>query len=468
MEEYKLDNGVLKVFDKGGIRLEDIYGKAIAILGVRGSGKTNTAAVFVEELLSKGIPVIIFDIDGEYWTLREVYDVLIISSDEKADISLEISNIDQAIRLARALLDTYIPAVIDLSDFIIDDYKVYLNTFLEEIWRVSRVYKRPLFLIIEEAHEFIPQGHSNPLKSILVRIALRGRKRGLSLIMVSQRSAKVDKDVLSQAEYYILHKVIHPADMRVYKELLPMGPKELEIIVPKLEVGEAIFYDGFEAIKVKIRKRHTFHVGYTPKKYSDKNYRLKSIDKSILERVLLAIESPSISMRSSYNVGKISSQNTSIKGGSLDSKGNVKEIIINNMEHSLDSSKVLETIIELVTILTNVSPSTIAHLYILALKRKWMSYSDLKLLSGFKTINTREFKRLNRLGIIELKKHGRRKIVRQHFLTNIDGTNEIILKVLSLVYKKRVLPIIEHRKKVGSNKNVLSPTIDSNNIVGIV
>ena len=47
-------------------------------------------------------------------------------------------------------------------------------------------------------------------------IATEGRKRGLGIVMVGQRSARIDKDVLSQAGILMLHRVRHPADMGVY------------------------------------------------------------------------------------------------------------------------------------------------------------------------------------------------------------------------------------------------------------
>jgi len=54
------------------------------------------------------------------------------------------------------------------------------------------------------------------VSDVLVMIATEGRKRGLGIVMVGQRSARIDKDVLSQAGILMLHRVRHPADMGVY------------------------------------------------------------------------------------------------------------------------------------------------------------------------------------------------------------------------------------------------------------
>ena len=51
---------------------EDILRKCVAILGIRGSGKSNTAMVLSEELVREGVPVTIVDPDGEYQDLMRV------------------------------------------------------------------------------------------------------------------------------------------------------------------------------------------------------------------------------------------------------------------------------------------------------------------------------------------------------------------------------------------------------------
>ena len=452
--------GLLNIFvQDNGISLEDIYGKAVAILGVRGSGKTNTAAVIVEELLSEGLPVVILDIDGEYWSLRENYDILIVSSDEKADIRLEIDNTQQATKLARALLDLYVPAVIDVSEFIVSEYSNYLTAFIEELWRRSKTHRRPFFVVVEEAHEFIPQGYySNALKNVLVRMTLRGRKRGIGLILVSQRSAKVDKDVLTQAEYYILHKVLHPADLRVYKELLPLSSSEIENIVPKLGVGEALFYNGSYVKKVKVRKRRTFHVGYTPKNSSEATFKLKSIDRSLLERLINLINQNATSGSKGISlVGDSESREVVTNGSrSYENSGKVsesfdlkKDLIPRQDVRTIvtEMSDALKRIVPIIYSLSRSSPSTVAHVYILALKRKWLSYSELRKLSGFTVVNTRELKRLERLGFLKIEKHGKEMFVRQNFLDARNSVNEMILESLGILFETKVLPTLKKKKR---------------------
>jgi DNA helicase HerA-like ATPase len=57
------------------LAVADLIGQRIAVLGISGSGKTNTVAVLAEELLLQ-LPMTIVDIEGEYFGLKEKFDLL--------------------------------------------------------------------------------------------------------------------------------------------------------------------------------------------------------------------------------------------------------------------------------------------------------------------------------------------------------------------------------------------------------
>lgn len=110
----------------------------------------------------------------------------------------------------------------------------------------------------------MPQSKKTAVSDLFVNIAAEGRKRGLSLIMVGQRSARIDKDTLSQADIAFLHRVRHPADMKVYAGLIPRSSRQVQQMVNALKVGEALVLRGDSIIRCAIRLRKTEHVGYTP------------------------------------------------------------------------------------------------------------------------------------------------------------------------------------------------------------
>ncbi|HDL86341.1 MAG TPA: DUF87 domain-containing protein [Candidatus Acetothermia bacterium] len=262
--------------------LEDIIGQCIAILGIRGSGKSNTAGVIFEELLHNNYPLSIIDIDGEYFGLKEKYEVLVVGRGEGVEIEVD-ENCAQEI--AQISMEKNIPIVVDLSGFLSEERTAFLQEYLSALWTLAGRLRHPYIIGIEEAHEFIPQGVKTELKELIARIALRGRKRGLGAIVISQRSAKVDKDVLSQAGMLFLHRVVHEVDMRVYSELLPWRKAETKEIITALSTGECVYLHGDSVIPIYVRERETFHAGFTPSLEVVITPELKQVSQAIIEAI---------------------------------------------------------------------------------------------------------------------------------------------------------------------------------------
>ncbi|MBI2643123.1 MAG: ATP-binding protein, partial [Nitrosarchaeum sp.] len=72
----------------------------------------------------------------------------------------------------------------------------------------SYKFNSPIFVIIEEAHVFIPKDHDTSAKYWAAKIAREGRKFGLGLGIVSQRPRSVDLNVLSQLGSFAIMKII--------------------------------------------------------------------------------------------------------------------------------------------------------------------------------------------------------------------------------------------------------------------
>ncbi|MBU1048625.1 ATP-binding protein [Candidatus Bipolaricaulota bacterium] len=269
------------------INLEDLIGQCIAILGIRGSGKSNTSGVIFEELLQNDYPLSIIDIEGEYFGLKEKYEVLVVGKGDGVEIEIDA---DCAGEIAQVSMEQNVPVVFDLSGFLSDERTEVLKAYLSALWNLAGTLRKPYMIGIEEAHEFIPQGVKNELKEMIARVALRGRKRGLGAIIVSQRSAKVDKDVLSQAGMLFLHRVVHEVDMRVYSELLPWRKSEVKEIINALDVGDCMYVNGDNVLPIYVRERSTFHAGFTPSLEAVKSPELRSVSASIIETIEKARE----------------------------------------------------------------------------------------------------------------------------------------------------------------------------------
>jgi nicotinamide riboside kinase len=83
----------------------------------------------------------------------------------------------------------------------------------------------PVVLVLEEAQNYIREGHrleeESISKQVFERIAREGRKYGLGLVVASQRPSELSKTVLSQCNSFIVHRLQNPEDIRYFKEIVP-------------------------------------------------------------------------------------------------------------------------------------------------------------------------------------------------------------------------------------------------------
>jgi hypothetical protein len=273
---------MIRLSDDFTLSLDDIRGKSAAALGIPGSGKTNTVALLIEQLLLNNYPVTVVDIEGEYWGLKEKFNVLIAGRGDQVEFPCDT---DQAAALAQLSLTESVSVILDVSDFDDDERFEFLLAYFNGLWEVAGKARKPYQVVLEEAHEFIPQTGNTPVKTVLARIAKRGRKRGLGLVIVSQNSAKVEKDVLKQVPLLFLHRVVHPLDVKVYQDLIPLPTKDVETLVRSLGTGQVIILRDNQPYTVQINRRETFHAGSTPDFEGGNAPNLKRFDEGMLDRL---------------------------------------------------------------------------------------------------------------------------------------------------------------------------------------
>lgn len=122
-----------------------------------------------------------------------------------------------------------------------------------------------VWLAIDEAHQFVPASGTTLAKEQLVRWAKEGRQPGLSLIVASQQPSAIDREVLSQCDVILSHKLTTRDDVSALNRLSQdyMG-SELQNLIKKLKrVGEAILVDDERETvhHLGIRPRQSRHGG---------------------------------------------------------------------------------------------------------------------------------------------------------------------------------------------------------------
>ena len=133
----------------------------------------------------------------------------------------------------------------------------------EELGLVSELPR--VWVLIDEAHQFVPSGKSALAKEALVRWAKEGRQPGLSLVVASQQPSAIDSEVITQCDVIIAQKLTNRADIQAVNALSQdyMGG-ELKTYIRRLKRrGEAVLVDDEEekVVMAQIRPRRSYHGG---------------------------------------------------------------------------------------------------------------------------------------------------------------------------------------------------------------
>jgi len=226
------------------------------VLGSSGSGKSYTVGVLCEELCRNEVPFAIVDTEGEHTGLKEKFEAIWVGEEQDSDLSWE--NLDLK-DLALQAPDIS-PLILDVSD--LTDPKEKVSEFVSALYETLTQRRTPYLVVVEEADKFVPQyGQRVP---IFAEVARRGRKRGMGLMICSQRPSLVDKNVLSQCGNQLIGKLIIQNDLQSVAQFFPGKglPKELTA----LRAGQFFAMGGFAPTPslVTIKKRITRPGGVTP------------------------------------------------------------------------------------------------------------------------------------------------------------------------------------------------------------
>ncbi|HLK72090.1 MAG TPA: ATP-binding protein [Streptosporangiaceae bacterium] len=114
---------------------------------------------------------------------------------------------------------------------------------LGDLWR-RRTERRPVLIVIDEAHNVCPARPPDPLVALAtdraIRIAAEGRKFGLYLLVSTQRPQKIPENVLSQADNLVLLRLNSLADAAFAQAAFSFVPPTLIQRSATFRQGEAL------------------------------------------------------------------------------------------------------------------------------------------------------------------------------------------------------------------------------------
>lgn len=251
------------------IHADDFLSGRKLIVGVSGSGKSNTVGAYAEELGNLGVPFVLADTEDEY---RPLCNPKWLRNGVLAGI--DSVSVDNAGQFGAYVLSNQIQAILNLQSYEFEEAAQVMVGIIGGMreWQEARdnEHRIPSDFILEEAVTWLPQYvRESPLHGTDTLAQLqgtffndmvrKGRKRGLGLTLVCQKIAELDNRAM-QSDGKLLHRQTEEADLERYRK---MGVDRDETL--SLSNGEAFLFTGRVSKKrIQIRRRHSPHGANTP------------------------------------------------------------------------------------------------------------------------------------------------------------------------------------------------------------
>jgi len=211
----------------------------LAVLGMTKMGKTSFALRLARKL-AEARAVTILDQSGEYVGKRGLPAYAGKSDDRKVGLTV------------------FEPKPGEVAADRANEYLRYLVGIAAEEYRHNDLFRR--VLVIDEAHQFIPEpagmGFGAPGRDAAYAFGLlmmQVRKYGISIVLISQRTAVVAKSALSQCENVVAFKQVDQTGLDYLEAVVG---SDARTVLTTLRQGEAIVFgpslsvDGAVAVKV--------------------------------------------------------------------------------------------------------------------------------------------------------------------------------------------------------------------------
>lgn len=250
-----------------------------ALLGRSGSGKSSAAVLLAELMWALGLPWVTIDPKGDWWGMKANKDgtgpgiPVPVFGGLHGDLPL---NPHAGTAIAQLVVEKRLTCILDISDFDSRAEQVRFSVdFARALFNAMRRNPGALHLFLEEAEELVPQtpGKEGPeamMVGLYNKMAKQGRVHGLGVTLLSQRSASVNKNSLSQTGTLILFQTTAPNDQKAVLDWIhdPALKAEVKSTLASLKPGEAWILSPGEfdrSERVQWKRRTTYDSGATPK-----------------------------------------------------------------------------------------------------------------------------------------------------------------------------------------------------------
>lgn len=212
------------------VGLEKLADSRMLVQANSGGGKSWLLRLLAEQA-SGQMHMLILDPEGEFATLREKCDFLIVGKSGDVPVAPR-----SAALLARKLMELRVSAVLDLYDLKLSERREFVKLFLDALLNLPKELWHPTLVFLDEAHVYCPEkSHGESCSSeAVISLMCQGRKRGLCGILATQRLSKLHKDAAAEANNVLIGRTWIDVDQKRAKAILgdEADPAVLRVLPP--------------------------------------------------------------------------------------------------------------------------------------------------------------------------------------------------------------------------------------------
>ncbi len=227
-----------------------------------GGGKSWCLRRMLEQTHGK-VQHLVIDPEGEFASLRERFDYVHAAKsggDTAADPRA-------AALLAERLLELQVSALLDIYELKAHERVRFVKLFLDALVNAPKTLWHPALVIVDEAHVYCPEKGEAESQGAVIDLATRGRKRGFSIVLATQRLAKLNKDAAAECNNKLIGRTTLDVDVKRAAAELGMHEKDARLTLRQLNAGEFFAYgpaflgtmNDFGVIQARVGDIQTTH-----------------------------------------------------------------------------------------------------------------------------------------------------------------------------------------------------------------
>lgn len=226
---------------------------------------------------------IILDLEGEFSTLREKYDYLLVGKDGDIPISIKTAEL-----LAKKILELNVSVIIDLYELKQHERILFVKRFLDSLINAPKELWHYVLVVIDEAHVFCPEHGKSESSGSVIDLQTRGRKRGLCGVLATQRLSKLNKDAAAECNNKLIGRTGLDVDMKRASEELGFTSKQQMLELRDLESGN--FFGFGSAISKSIIQLKIGEVATSHPKVGSRSIKEIPPASSAVQKILLNLK----------------------------------------------------------------------------------------------------------------------------------------------------------------------------------